>query len=77
MEKLLDLEEVLHLLRLKSYEYESFADMGRQNGLSGDHVAEVLAKKKNPGPKILNILKLKQVKRYVVVEAKDVRSNQQ
>jgi hypothetical protein len=66
--KLLDIESVLKLLRLESYKYESFADMGRNNELSGDHIAEVLARKKGPGPKILKILHLQETKRYIADE---------
>ena len=66
--KLITIDDVLKLLSTETNNYPSLVDMGKKNGVTGRHIRRVLNKVKSPGPKILDILHLKQVTRYVATE---------
>jgi hypothetical protein len=71
MDELLDAEDVLRLLRLESYKYDTLAEMGKEVGMYGCNMSDVLNRKRGIGKKILKHLRLREVKMYVPIKEEE------
>ena len=69
-EKLLSSDDVVKLIRLESYNYNTLAEMGQAVGMYGGNISDVLNRRKGVSRKLPKLLGLREVKYYVPIEEK-------